>query len=825
MRTEIATLTLDSTDMLTVGVVAAIGLAALGVAWMLSREVLAAPAGTAKMQEIAAAIQEGASAYLNRQFRTLSVFAVLVFFLLFLLPANTTSERIGRSLFFLVGAVFSATTGYFGMWLAVRGNVRVAAAARDSGEQQAMRIAFRTGGVAGMFTVGLGLFGAALVVLVYKGEAPKVLEGFGFGAALLAMFMRVGGGIFTKAADVGADLVGKVEAHIPEDDPRNAATIADNVGDNVGDCAGMAADLFESYAVTLVAALILGTTAFGSLGLVFPLIVPALGVITAVVGIFAVAPRAGDRSGMSAINRGFFISAALSAVLVVIASYVFLPDRLTRITGIRLDALGLDVVKAESFNPRFLAIGAVLIGIVLAAAIQQLTGYFTETGRRPVDDVAKSALTGPATVILTGLSVGFESAVYSALLIGAAVFAAFSLGGGSVVLSLFAIALAGTGLLTTVGVIVSMDTFGPVSDNAQGIAEMSGDVTGEGAVILTKLDAVGNTTKAITKGIAIATAVLAATALFGAFRESVVGAALEAGQTAADSMGNLAQLGQYLGVLDVANPRNLVGLLIGAAVVFLFSGLAINAVSRAAGAVIYEVRRQFRDHPGIMEGTEKPEYGKVVDIVTRDSLRELSTPGLLAMLTPIAVGFGLGVGALGTFLAGTIATGTLMAVFLANSGGAWDNAKKYVEDGHMGGKNSPAHAATVIGDTVGDPFKDTAGPAINPLLKVMNLVALLIAPAVVAMTLEGQTTLRLTIAVGALAIIIGSLIASGRHRGGGEDLIDKMADRVHAEYEDAAAQRELDVQSVMPGAPGVSASAAGAADPGADPDAPAKATT
>ena len=364
-------------------------------------------------------------------------------------------------------------------------------------------------------------------------------------------------------------------------------------------------------------------------------------------------------------------------------------------------------------------------------------------------------------------------------------FAAFSLGGGSVVLSLFAIALAGTGLLTTVGVIVSMDTFGPVSDNAQGIAEMSGDVHGEGAVILTKLDAVGNTTKAITKGIAIATAVLAATALFGAFRESVTSAAIEAGQTAADALANLAQLGQYLGVLDVANPRNLVGLLIGAAVVFLFSGLAINAVSRAAGAVIYEVRRQFRDHPGIMEGTEKPEYGKVVDIVTRDSLRELSTPGLLAMLTPIAVGFGLGVGALGTFLAGTIATGTLMAVFLSNSGGAWDNAKKFVEDGHMGGKYSDAHAATVIGDTVGDPFKDTAGPAINPLLKVMNLVALLIAPAVVAMTLDGQTTLRVGIALGPLAIIVGSLIASGRHRGGGEDLIDKMADRVHAEYQEA----------------------------------------
>ncbi len=663
-----------------------------------------------------------------------------------------------------------------------------------------MRIAFRTGGVAGMFTVGLGLFGAAVVVLVYQGQAPKVLEGFGFGAALLAMFMRVGGGIFTKAADVGADLVGKVEAHIPEDDPRNAATIADNVGDNVGDCAGMAADLFESYAVTLVAALILGTTALGSLGLVFPLVVPAIGVLTAVVGIFAVAPRPGDRSGMAAINRGFFISALLSAVLVVIAALVFLPDRITRVRGIRVDTLGLDLIAAESFNPRVMAIGSVLIGIVLAAAIQQLTGYFTETGRRPVNDVAKSALTGPATVILSGISIGYESAVYSALLIGAAVFGAFSLGGGSLVLSLFAIALAGTGLLTTVGVIVSMDTFGPVSDNAQGIAEMSGDVHGEGAAILTSLDAVGNTTKAITKGIAIATAVLAATALFGAFRESVAVAAIDAGQTVTEVMANISALGQYVGLLDVANPRNLVGLLIGAAVVFLFSGLLINAVSRAAGAVIYEVRRQFRDNPGIMAGTTKPEYGRVVDIVTRDSLRELSTPGLLAMLTPIAVGFGLGVGALGTFLAGTIATGTLMAVFLANSGGAWDNAKKYVEDGHMGGKNSSAHEATVIGDTVGDPFKDTAGPAINPLLKVMNLVALLIAPAVVSMTLGGQTTQRVAIALGALAVIVGSLVASGRHRGVGEDIIDDIADELHAERDQAAAQRTLDLPAAGRGA-------------------------
>jgi K(+)-stimulated pyrophosphate-energized sodium pump len=747
-----AEIELTGSNYTTIIIVAAIAVAALGVAGLLVREVLAASEGTPNMRSIAAAVQEGASAYLNRQFKTLAIFATVVFFLLFLLPADTNEERIGRSIFFVVGALFSAITGYMGMWLAVRGNVRVAAAAKDSGEQDAMRIAFRTGGVAGMFTVGLGLLGASLVVLVYADQAPKVLEGFGFGAALLAMFMRVGGGIFTKAADVGADLVGKVEQGIPEDDPRNAATIADNVGDNVGDCAGMAADLFESYAVTLVAALILGKAALGSIGLVIPLVVPAIGVITAVIGIFAVMPRPGDRSGMSAINRGFFISAVTSAVLVAAAAFIWLPDRLTRIDTISAESLGLELVRFESFNPRWLVLGAVIIGIVLAAAIQQLTGYFTETNRRPVDDVAKSSLTGPATVILSGISLGLESAVYSALLIGAAVFGAYSLGGGSVVLGLFAVAMAGTGLLTTVGVIVAMDTFGPVSDNAQGIAEMSGDVDGEAAQVLTSLDAVGNSTKAITKGIAIATAVLAATALFGAYRDTIVNAAEGAG----------AGLLEYVGVLDVANPKNLTGLLIGAAVVFLFSGLAINAVSRAAGAVIFEVRRQFREHPGIMEGTEKPEYGKVVDIVTRDSLRELITPGVLAVLAPIAVGFSLGVGALGAFLAGTIATGVLMAVFLSNSGGAWDNAKKFVEDGHFGGKGSEAHSATVIGDTVGDPFKDTAGPAINPLIKVMNLVSLLIAPAVVTLALDGQDVARWSIALVAVAIIVTAIVVSKR---------------------------------------------------------------
>jgi K(+)-stimulated pyrophosphate-energized sodium pump len=468
---------------------------------------------------------------------------------------------------------------------------------------------------------------------------------------------------------------------------------------------------------------------------------------------------------MSAINRGFFISAIISAVLVAIAAFVFLPERMVDFKGVAVEGLGLGV-SIDTFNPRIFSIAAVIIGIVLAAVIQQLTAYFTETNRRPVDDVAKTSLTGPATVILSGISLGLESAVYSALLIAAAVYGAFLLGAGSVTLSLFAIALAGTGLLTTVGVIVSMDTFGPVSDNAQGIAEMSGEVHGEGAQVLTRLDAVGNSTKAITKGIAIATAVLAATALFGSFRDAVVGAAATAGETVSGAIQivDLSTAAQYLGILDVATPSNLVGLIIGASVVFLFSGLAINAVSRAAGAVIFEVRRQFREHPGIMEGTEKPEYGRVVDIVTRDSLRELATPGLLAVLTPIAVGFGLGVGALGAYLAGTIATGVLMAVFLSNSGGAWDNAKKFVEDGNYGGKGSEPHSATVIGDTVGDPFKDTAGPAINPLIKVMNLVALLIAPAVVALTVgdSANTWLRWAIALVAVAIVVIAVVISKR---------------------------------------------------------------
>jgi K(+)-stimulated pyrophosphate-energized sodium pump len=761
---------LGSTSLTIVGVIAAVAVAALLVAAVLRRQVLAAGEGTQSMRDIAHAVQEGASAYLNRQFRTLALFAVVVCALLFLLPGDA-GIKVGRSIFFLVGAVFSASIGFLGMWLATRANLRVAAAASEpGGRAEGARIAFRTGGVVGMSVVGLGLLGAAAVVLIYKGDAPSVLEGFGFGAALLAMFMRVGGGIFTKAADVGADLVGKVEQHIPEDDPRNAATIADNVGDNVGDCAGMAADLFESYAVTLVAALILGRAAFGEKGLVFPLLVTSIGALVAVIGVFTTRVR-GQESGLAAINRGFYVAAVIGVVLAGVAAFVYLPDSFTAFTD------GTANLTGHAGDPRLMATAAVAIGVVLAGVILWVTGYFTGTTSKPTLHVAKTTLTGAATVVLSGIGVGFESAVYTAGIIAAAICGVFLISGGSIALSLFLIALAGCGLLTTVGVIVAMDTFGPVSDNAQGIAEMSGDVTPEGAQILTDLDAVGNTTKAVTKGIAIATAVLAATALFGSYADAVSTALAKPGVHVGNDL--VAAMTQY----EIISPVTLVGAILGAATVFLFSGLAIDAVTRAAGAIVYEVRRQFRDHPGIMTGEVRPEYGRVVDICTRDSLRELATPGLLAAFAPIAVGFGLGVGPLAGFLAGAIAAGVLMAVFLANSGGAWDNAKKIVEDGHYGGKGSAAHDAAVIGDTVGDPFKDTAGPAINPLIKVMNLVSVLIAPAVVAISVGSgaNQAARLAIAVVAALIAFGAVIAS-RLRAA---RVDREDDLAHAAADEA----------------------------------------
>ena len=702
---------------------------ALAFAYYLVREVLAAPEGTDKMKEIALAIQQGAKAYLSRQFRTVGIFiGLLTVVLFFILPAPDTAAtasglhseigiKLGRSIAFILGAGFSAITGFTGMWLAVRANVRTANAARISGLRQAMRLAFRAGGVAGMFTVGLGLLGATVILILYKQDATSVLVGFGFGGALLAMFMRVGGGIFTKAADVGADLVGKVEQGIPEDDPRNAATIADNVGDNVGDCAGMAADLFESYEVTLVAALILGVAAYSGseigaiAGVMFPLFVRAVGVITSIIGILAVTPRSEEEHGMKAINRGFFLSAGISAVATVVISVVYM----------------------DSIRPAL----AVIIGLVLASVIQVLTQYFTDTKFRPVQEIAESTVTGPATTVLSGFSIGLESTVWSILVVGGAISAAFFLADPSstnlLAERLYFIALTGMGMLTTVGVIVSMDTYGPISDNAQGIAEMSGEFEGRPAQILGGLDAVGNSTKAITKGMAIATAVIAATSLFGSFEEALKAAGFD-----------------FQGI-RVDHPDVLVGLLLGGSVAFLFSSLAIRAVGRAAQQVVVEVRNQFRDHPGIMDYTEKPDYGAVVDICTRTSLRELMTPGLLAVLSPIIAGFFLKAEALGAFLAGSILTGQLLAVMLSNAGGAWDNAKKYIEDGHFGGKGSDSHKAAVIGDTVGDPFKDTAGPALNPLIKVMNLVALLIAPLVVSHAED--TGLRIVVGVVAVAIL------------------------------------------------------------------------
>jgi K(+)-stimulated pyrophosphate-energized sodium pump len=710
-------------------VILVISLVALVFAYYLVREVLAAPEGSPKMREIATAIQVGAKAYLRRQFRTVAVFmAIITVLLFFALPVPEDAAhsefalRFGRSLAFLLGAAFSAITGYVGMWLAVRANVRTANAAKESGLRKALRIAFRAGGVAGMFTVGLGLFGATVILLIYEQDATAVLVGFGFGGALLAMFMRVGGGIFTKAADVGADLVGKVEVGIPEDDPRNAAVIADNVGDNVGDCAGMAADLFESYEVTLVASLILGAAAFAGTevgaiaGVMFPLFVRAVGVITSIIGILAVTPRSETEHGMRAINRGFFISAAISAAAVFAISAIYMDD----------------------LRPAV----AVLLGLILASIIQILTQYFTDTKFKPVQEIAESTQTGPATTILSGFSIGLESTVWSLLIIAGVISGAYVLGDGTLE-ALYFISLTGMGMLTTVGVIVSMDTYGPVSDNAQGIAEMSGEFEGRPAQVLTGLDAVGNSTKAITKGMAIATAVIAATSLFGSFAEAVL---LALGREGIEFP------------IRVDRPNVLVGLLIGGSVAFLFCSLAIRAVGRAASQVVVEVRKQFREHPGIMTYEEKPDYARVVDICTRTSLRELLTPGLLAVLSPIIAGFALGAEALGAFLAGAILTGQLLAVMLSNSGGAWDNAKKYIEEGHYGGKGSDSHKAAVIGDTVGDPFKDTAGPALNPLIKVMNLVALLFAPVIVEQT--DNEVVRVVVVVIAVVVVASAIWVS-----------------------------------------------------------------
>jgi K(+)-stimulated pyrophosphate-energized sodium pump len=757
--------TLRGGEYLVLAISAASAVLALAVGFILMKGVLAADQGTPKMIEIALAIQEGALAYLKRQFKTIIVILVPLAGVVFLTstevlkPAGTDGSSglsfvmsgLSRTLAFVAGGVLSGLTGYIGMTLATRGNVRTAAAARNGSMPAALKVAFRTGGVAGMFTVGLGLLGATIIIVIFRNTSSAILVGFGFGGSLLALFLRVGGGIFTKAADVGADLVGKVEAGIPEDDPRNPATIADNVGDNVGDCAGMAADLFESYEVTLVASIILGVPAFAAiganpaLGLVFPLAARAVGVLASIAGVYAVKAKEGETNALKPINRGFLTAGVL--------------------TVIGVGALAFGYVGNDHGNEGWKCFGAVVVGLILAQAVSRLTEYFTGTEYGPVKEIAQSTRTGPATAVLSGTAAGLESSVYAIIAIAIALGISLALGGGNLQFSLYLVALTGMGMLATTGVIVSEDTFGPVSDNAAGIAEMSGEFEGEPARIMVSLDAVGNTTKAVTKGFAIGSAVIASVAIFASYIETAVNEVLPGGQAVVDAARASSRGVFDLLPINVADPKVFIGLLIGGSVPFLFSALAIRAVGRTAGVVVQEVRRQFADGK-IMSGEKLPEYGPVIDICTAASLRELATPALLAVLTPVIIGFGIGYTALGAFLAAVILTGQLMANYLSNAGGAWDNAKKYIEDGHEGGKGSDGHKAAVVADTIGDPFKDTAGPALNPLIKVMNLVSLLVLPAIIKMG-QGKNNLdpsagSYTIAGVALVILIGAVAFSKR---------------------------------------------------------------
>jgi K(+)-stimulated pyrophosphate-energized sodium pump len=758
-------------------------LLAIAVGFFLMRGVLAADEGTPSMIEIARAIQEGAMAYLKRQFKTIAIILIPLAVVVFVTstevakpagidfgsPGLTFAQSgLFRTLAFIAGCFLSGLTGFIGMSLAVRGNVRTAAAARSGSLPGALRVAFRTGGIAGMFTVGLGLLGATLIIMIFQNTASAILIGFGFGGSLLALFLRVGGGIFTKAADVGADLVGKVEAGIPEDDPRNPATIADNVGDNVGDCAGMAADLFESYEVTLVASIILGVAAFRSiglnpaLGLIFPLAARAIGVLASICGVFAVRATDRDKSAMAPINRGFITAGLLTIVGTAVVAFAY--------------------VGNDKFDAGWKCFGAVITGLVLAQVLSRLTEYFTSTETSPVREIAEASRTGPATVVLSGTSSGLESSVYAIVCIALAIGVGIWLGDGNIQFTFYMVALTGMGMLATTGVIVSEDTFGPVADNAAGIAEMTGEFEGEPERIMVSLDAVGNTTKAVTKGFAIGSAVIASVALFASYVETIGGelpTLKHLGLTGNRLFNNI------LTQINVANPKVLIGLLIGGSVSFLFSALAIRAVGRTAGVVVQEVRSQFADGQ-IMAGTKKPDYGPVIDICTAASLRELATPALLAVLTPLIIGFGVNFYALAAFLAGVILTGQLMANYLSNAGGAWDNAKKYIEDGNEGGKGSEAHKAAVIGDTVGDPFKDTAGPALNPLIKVMNLVSLLVLPAMISLR---NDDVRFVIAGGCLVVLIGAVLFSKRKTGAfGEEseiVAEAMAD--HGRPEGASA--------------------------------------
>ncbi len=677
--------------------VVGVAVAALLYALILRRQVLRQSKGSGKVIEVWEGIKQGANAYLKTQFKSLILFVGILGIFLYASAALVNLEFtvvIGRVGAFLIGAFFSAMIGYVGMNMAVQGNIRVSEASKK-GFREALKIAYRTGTITGMLTDGLGLLGGVIIFLIYVDHSPNVLLGFGFGGTLLALFMRVGGGIYTKAADMGSDLVGKVEQGIPEDDPRNAAVVADLVGDNVGDCAGMAADIFESYEVTMVSALILGLSiatagaVFDAKWIVFPILVRGIGVVSTIIGTYAVSiwpEKMTKGDAFKAMDLSYDLSSVITAVSLFALAWFFVGD-------IRV----------------FLA---TFVGLVLAISFNKLANHFTSAGKGPVDAVAKATKTGPATVILQGIALGFESTVWTILVIALAIVSSVIIwSGAGIVFAFYGVALAGIGMLTLTGNNVAMDTFGPIADNANGIGEMAG-IEGAPRKILADLDAAGNTTKAVTKAIAIASAVLAAVSLFAAFTETVAPGGLK---------------------LDIAgDPLVFVGLMIGAALPFLFSFISIRAVSRAAAKIIEEVRKQFR-MPGIMEGKKLPDYAKVVSICTSAAQRDLAGLAVIAILTPLIVGSLLGATAWGGFLAGVILTGQLLAVFMANSGGAWDNAKKKIEDGFYGGKGSKNHEASVIGDTVGDPLKDTAGPALNPMIKVINLVSLLFGGAILSL--------------------------------------------------------------------------------------------
>jgi K(+)-stimulated pyrophosphate-energized sodium pump len=721
--------------------VLSVAIAGLLYALLLVKQVRKADEGTKKMQEIAAAVREGSNAYLSAQFKRIGPLILIITLILWLTYTGTIDAfRWGRSGAFLIGSIFSFLVGFVGMRLATQGNLRVAAAAKRS-YGEALQLGYRTGTITGMLTDGLGLLGGTLIFMMFGERAYEALLGFGFGGTLIALFMRVGGGIYTKAADVGADLVGKIEKDIPEDDPRNAATIADNVGDNVGDCAGMAADIFESYEVTIVAAMILGMASFGHKGVIFPLLVRGIGVLGSIISTYTVKAGADDTSdtALKSVHRGFWIGSIISIVGFVTLGFgylyfdaSYLAGNPTAIAGFpngdptQLGWFANFGIPGLDLRPAITC----MIGIFLAVALNKVTSYYTHTSHSPVKGLAKACTTGHATNIIQGFALGYESTVAAIVVIAVAIFLSVLVYAGTPPLFIaYGVAMTGIGMLTLTGNTISMDVFGPVADNANGIGEMGYEKDEmekekpgsykRARQILADLDAVGNTTKAETKGIAIGSAVIAAVSLFASFIAVIA--------VGSEEKINLMKVTQYFeeaGKITVANPTVFIGFMLGGAVPFLFSSMLIRAVGRAAFWIVKECRIQFHD-PEIWKGTKKPDYGRVVNICTQTAQKELIGPGILGIMTPILVGFILGPYALGGFLAGTILVGQLLAVFMANAGGAWDNAKKMIEDGLYGGKGSEAHKAAVTGDTVGDPLKDTAGPAINPLIKVMNMVSLL----------------------------------------------------------------------------------------------------